>query len=178
MWFCCSVKHFILCTFMLLLQTEGLQGRSGKNWERTWGNPQGYWRVWRKAVQQTSAVWCEAAGFFIEFRAPHAFSRWRMDDWLIDWLITDFLCLSCSWNLQGGGLMGPQLWQLSTLQIQQSGVIWTITKFIRTIMTIIIEHLPLPHSITENVLKFNGLSGLPSGVKKICSGGSKKSTEI
>lgn len=161
---------------MFLLQTEGLQGRSGKNWERTWGNPQGYWRVWRKAVQQTSAVWCEAAVFFIDFRSPHAFSRWQMIRWMDGWLNTDFLCLSCSWNLQGGGLMGPQLWQLSTLQIQQSGVILTIREHTRTIMTIINEHLPLPHSITENVLKFNGLSGLSSGVKKISSGGSKKST--
>lgn len=62
--------------------------------------------------------------------------------------------------------MGPQLWQLSTLQIQQSGVILTIREYTRTIMTIINEHLPLSHNITENVLKFNGLSGLPSGVKK------------
>lgn len=56
--------------------------------------------------------------------------------------------------------MGPQLWQLSTLQIQQSGVILTIREYTRTIMTIINEHLPLPHNITENMLKFNGLSGV------------------
>lgn len=68
--FCCSVKHFIF-----LLQTgEGLQGRSGKSRERAWGNSQGYWRVWRKAVQQNSAVWCETTYFFSDFRSTHAFS--------------------------------------------------------------------------------------------------------
>lgn len=46
------------------------------------------------------------------------------------------VCLSCSWSLQGGGLMAPQLWQSSTLQIQELGVISN--------MTIIKEH-PTQH---------------------------------
>lgn len=47
-----------------VLQTgQGLQRRSVKGRERARGNPQGYRRVWRKAVQQTAAVRCEEAEF-------------------------------------------------------------------------------------------------------------------
>lgn len=46
--------------FVFHLQTgQGLQGRSSKGRERVGGNPQGHWGVWRKAVQQSAAVWCE-----------------------------------------------------------------------------------------------------------------------
>lgn len=61
---------------------ERLQGRSSKGRERAWGNPQGYRRVWWKAVQQAAALWCEAtllnSGFHL-FRLTHSrlYALWK-----------------------------------------------------------------------------------------------------
>lgn len=56
------------------------------------------------------------------------------------------MCLLCSWSLQGGDLMDPQLWRSSTLLIQPSGVSWPIAVIITTMTS---EHLP-SHTVQPN----------------------------
>lgn len=73
--------------------------------------------------------------FLLDLRPPSPLlmANERLNRWiarLMDWWCS--VCLSCSWSLRGGGLMAPQLWQSSTLQIQELGVISN--------MTIIKEH--------------------------------------
>lgn len=53
----------VSCRGSFLQTGQGLQRRSIEGRERAGGNPQGYRRVWRKAVQQTAAVRCEEAEF-------------------------------------------------------------------------------------------------------------------
>lgn len=115
-----------------------------------WRTPRTTWpklrKSWRESTRLSksleescptdscSVTWdCCVFSLTSDLHPPLLMANERLNRWiarLMDWWCS--VCLSCSWSLRGGGLMAPQLWQSSTLQIQELGVISN--------MTIIKEH--------------------------------------